>query len=538
MNLMYSQIGYDARYQNQLILHVTEKADSLNLRIRHRESKQEWSFAAEPWGEKWGGFWLTAELPPDLPVGTYRVLEPSEEDTDHLFSVGQNILREKSWYPVSLLQAEVRERVCKTKPGWRDCGSWLQEANSQAVYLWGLIDYYESRQDLLNDDQRKRYLHQIENGCSALASYQDLGSKIDNKPGGLIHEVNAQPDIIIRNDVIKAAYAFVRAAALNINNRTWRKRAIDAYRFSKTAPFFRPESIETLAHGAPADYVPQADDFQTCDLFMMGAVAFELARSDPQYVEEAVQWFERALKRQVPKEQAEAGYYGHFKAFADSTFSENVWTHHGISGDTGQTFAFYYFPLIQAVKQWNDHPGAPQWRKALWDFTTGYFIPACQQNPFQLCPLGVFGEEGLISFAGLWHGMNAVYGFAAALALELADLFPEREKDLHKIATGNLQWIAGLNTGLTKQRMETGCTFCWEDLEEDRAIPVSMIHSVGRKWGGSWTTIPGSITNGFSSGEQFTFDVDVTQAMDAPNSFTDEDWITHAGGWLYGIARY
>ena len=88
------------------------------------------------------------------------------------------------------------------------------------------------------------------------------------------------------------------------------------------------------------------------------------------------------------------------------------------------------FPLIEAVKVWKEHPDAPQWRKALWDFTTGYFIPACQQNPFHLCPLGVFGGEGLIYFAGLWHGMNTVYGFAAALALELAVLFPELKKVL------------------------------------------------------------------------------------------------------------
>jgi len=49
--------------------------------------------------------------------------------------------------------------------------------------------------------------------------------------------------------------------------------------------------------------------------------------------------------------------------------------------------------------------------------------------------------------------------------------------------------------------------------------------------------IRGSICNGFSTGEQFRFDVAATRANDGPFTFTDEDWVTHAGDWLSAMAR-
>jgi len=64
-----------------------------------------------------------------------------------------------------------------------------------------------------------------------------------------------------------------------------------------------------------------------------------------------------------------------------------------------------------------------------------------------------------------------------------------------------------------------------------------MITGVGRRWLNAWMAIPGTIGNGFKSGKQFHFDVPADHATDAPSSFTDEDWITHAGGWLMAIAR-
>jgi hypothetical protein len=46
------------------------------------------------------------------------------------------------------------------------------------------------------------------------------------------------------------------------------------------------------------------------------------------------------------------------------------------------------------------------------------------------------------------------------------------------------------------------------------------------------------VCNGFSSGEQFKFDIPVKKENDAPDSFTDEDWIPHSAGWVTGLTRF
>jgi hypothetical protein len=75
------------------------------------------------------------------------------------------------------------------------------------------------------------------------------------------------------------------------------------------------------------------------------------------------------------------------------------------------------------------------------------------------------------------------------------------------------------------------------DIPEHEALPASMIHGVGQRWAGGWTTMRGSICNGFATGEQFKFDVPPTLENDSKITFTDEDWITHCGGWLSGCSR-
>ena len=69
------------------------------------------------------------------------------------------------------------------------------------------------------------------------------------------------------------------------------------------------------------------------------------------------------------------------------------------------------------------------------------------------------------------------------------------------------------------------------------ALPHSLIYGIGARWGGSWLAVRGAIGNGFSMGAQFKFDVAPTVANDGPSTFTDEDWITHAGAWLSALAR-
>ena len=202
--------------------------------------------------------------------------------------------------------------------------------------------------------------------------------------------------------------------------------------------------------------------------------------------------------------------------------------------DVGGHFPHYILPLIKMYSEWHDHPQAATWFRAIDDFAYGYFLPACAANPFYLLPLGYFQGQGLLSFAGLWHGMNGAYGLAAALAVELANFF--KDNSFFEIAVGNLQWIAGLNAGVTKDSLFASVIYS-ADIPEHAAVPCSLIHGVGTNFAGSWLNLRGAICNGFSVGDQFKFDEAATKDNDGPHAFTDEDWITHSGGWLSGIAR-
>jgi hypothetical protein len=191
--------------------------------------------------------------------------------------------------------------------------------------------------------------------------------------------------------------------------------------------------------------------------------------------------------------------------------------------------------VIELLQMYPEHEDAEKWTQTLSRFAYGYLIPACERNPFLLVPQGIFGEEGPVWFCGTFHGTNTIYGYTAALALELAALL--KEPVLKKIAYGNLQWVAGLNAGITKENIKTGSVVYSTDIPEGVALPASMICHIGKRWAGTWFQTRGVICNGFSTGEQFKYDVLPKKENDGPFSFTDEDWIPHSAAWLTGLMR-
>jgi hypothetical protein len=255
--------------------------------------------------------------------------------------------------------------------------------------------------------------------------------------------------------------------------------------------------------------------------------------------ERAVELARRVMARQISKSNPEAGFYGHFKEFDTIPHTEKAWSHGIVDGefgaDMGGIYPNYLMPLMEMRRRWPAHDDADDWLNTLQNFTFGYLIPACKANPFYIVPLGIFGDEGPIWFAGTFHGTNTIYGYTAALALELKKLFDE--PILEAIAYGNLQWLAGLNSGITKENMQLGCVVYSTELPAGRAYPVSMICGIGHRWGGTWFQTRGVICNGFSTGEQFKYDVAPVKANDGPFSLTDEDWIPHSAGWITGLTR-
>ena len=130
--------------------------------------------------------------------------------------------------------------------------------------------------------------------------------------------------------------------------------------------------------------------------------------------------------------------------------------------------------------------------------------------------------------------LSSIVGIAAALALELEKLL--NEPKLRPLAYANLQWLAGLNAGITRENLKASVVYTTE-LPEGVAVPISQMCNTGNRWGGTWFQTRGVICNGFSTGTQFKMDTEPIAANDGPSSFTDEDWIPHSAGWLSGLVR-
>jgi hypothetical protein len=252
----------------------------------------------------------------------------------------------------------------------------------------------------------------------------------------------------------------------------------------------------------------------------------------------ATAYARQIMARQIAEEKNENSYWGHFLEYTGMSHSEKSWIH-GIVGkdfgaDIGGVYPNYLMPLIEMSNLWPDHEDVPKWIETLRQFTYGYLIPACKANPFYIVPQGIFGAEGPVWFCGTFHGTNTIYGFTAALAMELAGMF--NEPVLRDIAYGNLQWLAGLNGGITRENLKASVIFS-ADIPEGVALPSSMMCHVGKNWAGSWFQTRGVICNGFSTGKQFVYDTEPKKENDGPFSFTDEDWIPHSAAWLTGLVR-
>jgi hypothetical protein len=493
----------------------------------------------------WGIPWRVIEPRVNLAQGKYRlkVLTPDHSIIDSVeFMVGKDILWEKTWRAVSYEQAERRERFSEKhngKPlGWFDAGMHWQEANAHAAYLVGLCDAWDHRGTTFEPKVRDRLLRQLINGADYLALLQDKGEALTGELGPLVHQSFKIDHLVLPTDAPRAAVAWARVAAClppEYSDRTegYRHRAKRALDWFLAKPRHVGQPACGIPHGISGEW-ERPHEFTTPDLSQCVEALFLL--QDGRVFSLVKQW----LQRQIPKQKAHRydGLFGHFRLFNSSTLTEKAWTHgfdpEGYGFNCGQTLGHHLIPLVALLRKYPTHPDAGVWRQALEAYAYGYFLPACSRNPFLLAPLGWFEGQGLIHFGGLWHGCNGLYGRMAAQALEFADFFCDPA--FLALAEGNLQWIAGLNGGLSRD-MTSACHLSSPDVPGEKVVPVSMIHGIGEQTAGSWLNLKGAICNGFATGDQFVWDQSVESRTDGPHTFTDEDWITHAGGWLSGVSR-
>ena len=546
--ILTSQVGYESGLPKHVIVRATEKSRIAEpaVVVVSDGRRDVVRAPAEYWGYLWHSHWWRADVSQVTAPGRYSVrLETGGKSiaADDI-EVGWQMIWGRTFELSAIDQLEKRARFAEAKVGWLDAGMPWFELNAHASTILALCEVLTLVPGRLTGDQRGRIERQIVNGCDYQSLLQDEAAKRGLSPGSLSHQIPKFEDITTRSDANKAAAAWAAAArvlgaALPEKAADYRKRAVAALGFAVSPGEDAGFGFNHKQRGLPGSYVPPKDDFRTRDLFMSARAALELsAQGHLELLALAVELLDRAMSRQAPTERSMHGLSGWFYEFGDLHHPEPAWAHQlrdrKAGGDLGATHAYDVSVFIQALAAHPDHPRAPAWRNTLERFAYGFFLPACRANPFYLLPQQLHSSEGIITFAGPWHGMNCIYGQAAALAFDLAALLGDSA--LIPVATGNLQWVCGLNAGVHRENIAF-CHIYSCDIPAGVALPVSMIHGVGARFAGSWLNFRGTVTNGFSVGEQFHFDAAATRENDGPHSLSDEDWIPHAAGLVSALCR-
>lgn len=551
--ILFSQVGYDTGKLKKIIIRGPSGwlSKSAKIYINDKNNKPVYKTKIKYWGKFWGINWWIADFTGLETSGVYKVQLLDKGKLlleDYGLEIEKNILFKRTARFISIENLKRRAIFAQVKPGWFDAGYLWQEIPSHSVMIVGLCDLIKFSGYLLRKEEKKEILSFIKDGCDYLGICQDKAYERGFGKGALIHDLAKAPDSCSPYDSFMAAIAWAKAGAIfkNYNKKLsdeFSKRAVKSLDWieKKAKPLTKNNIIFNQGWKKGFKYPKQ---WMTRYLMLVLWSEILLCYSGIKKSFDKIDFLtENILKRQVPESKAEDGLWGHFYAYDGFDITEKAWSHGMPSAgqnicfgsDMGAVFAHPVFCFIDALKVLPEYKYADKWKKAVKNFAYNYFKPACLKSPFKILPRGVFNKEGLLWFAGVWHGTNTIYGQAAGLAMEFYKLFNDSE--FLDIAYSNLQWICGLNSGITKDNIKLGCVVYDIDIPDNIALPVSMIQRVGHRCAGNWTNIRGSICNGFGTGRQFEYDVPPKKEFDSPDALHDEDWITHNGGFLIGLSR-
>ena len=554
--LLFSQVGYEPDLPVRVLVRLPEKAllpESATCVLVPTSTEKEHRTDCRYWGEIWKSHWWIAEFDSLGEEGEWDIEVRSGSMLvfrDSGLTVKRNILWDSTieWSSVDML--ERRRHFTGVGAGWQDAGTLWVESPAQSAMVIALTEILEKSTDRIDSGMEKRIHEQIICGCDYLVLTQNKARELGFETGAMSHDVLTHSSDILPHDASKAVVALMKSVRLLPDSFKEKKaeyvttaKLAFGWLVNKAKPMGDYGYVK-MQRGISDQVEIPGDEWPTRDIMTMLQASMEMVKGGDDSAEPLIfEYANQVMSRQIPKEKAMHGYFGHFYEYSGLPHAEPSWTHGIVPAqggaqfgtDMGGIYPHYLMPFIELLNWYPNHDDAGKWKACLNDFTNGYLVPACEANPFFLVPQGIFMEDGPIWFCGTFHGTNCIYGFTAALALELAGLF--KDPKLMHIAYANLQWLAGLNAGITKASLAQGSVVFSADVPEGMALPVSMICHVGKRWAGTWFQTRGVICNGFSTGEQFKYDVEPRRENDGPFSFTDEDWIPHSAGWLSGIIR-
>ena len=542
--LLISQIGYDLYDPMQAIYRAEKKdflsgeayfeiADIVSAELVKKE-------AVEYWGEIWKTHWWVLDFT-GLAGGEYEIMLYDGDNLVEIasFEVGNNLLWNITAVPVGINQFEKRAERARNQIGWKDCGATLRESVSHAIALIGLTEFLLVGFEWLGRKDCQRERTQLMQGADYLMVLAKKAVEVGYPKGSLFHEIPRHM-LILPRSISQSIIAWTRVSKLIVGTNPIKSAEYLAYAKDSFEYYLNglkphgPRGFSISNHGAPKDY-EKPDEWETRDLILWMWAGVELVRSGlTEYLDEVVRLADMIMERQVTKKEAEDGLYGHFFAFSDRAYTGKANTHHHIGHDTGGVFPYYITAFIDLIQTEYDHPNVEKWRQTVNDFANGFYLPACSKNPFYIVPEGYFAGEGLLNFCGPWHGMNATIAFGATLALKLEAFTGNNE--FRKISVGCIQWIAGLNVGVTKNSFESTLKFKMA-LDDETVIAISQIFGIGKRYAKCWSDIKGTVMNGFSANPQFRLVIEPTLENDYPTNFTDEDWVPHGAAYVGALAN-
>lgn len=546
--LLYSQVGYDLNRPVKAVIRMPEKSLLPENAVCHLENEfgeKVHEGKISYWGDLWKSHWWNIDF--DITeVGEWSIVVKSGEEELFRgvgFRVVENILWNSTykWSSVDMLSR--RKHFTGIGIGWQDAGSKWVESPAQSAMIIALTDIVNYPKREQSDEFLSGLYEQIMIGADYLVHTQIKAKELGYPKGSFCHDVFGHEDIVIANNGAKAAVALYKSIqvlpdSVEEKKQAYKEAADLAFEWLTTvAKPSGKKGLNLKQRGLPEDTQIPEDEWLTSDLISLCWASLERYKAGDESAKEfVVSYAKQIMARQITKEAPESGFYGHFKEFETLPHSQNLWIHgvgaEGFGADVGNIFPNYLMPFCEMITLWSDHEDASKWKQTLHNYAYGFLIPACDANPFKLVPNGIFGKEGPIWFAGPFHGTNAIYGYTAALAAKMSNIFDEPKLD--EIAVANLQWVAGLNSGITKESLVASVIFSME-IPEGVALPGSMICGIGNRTIGTWFITKGVVCNGFSTGREFVMDVDPLKENDGPFSFTDEDWIPHSAAWLTGL---
>jgi hypothetical protein len=510
-SLLVTQLGYAPDDPKRFVVRAPagETADP-EVRCLNVVSGEERSARIGERVDLWGMSLWAGHLDGLHQPGRY-VLALADGTRSQEFAVEAGILLARTLEPV----VAGLERRIGGKLGWQDCAFDGRGLESHAIVVIGLIDVLELV-PAIDVSMRSRLLAQARHGAEYLMSCQ-------RADGSFMNEYYIGRDLTVWTVCGLASIALARSAGF-VSSGAQLDAAKRGWEWVREHVLHGDDVQQELhatrqVYGQYAPWQPPTEP-RARDVLLMLRLATDLYRNtnDLLYAE-AARKLALTLRRSYQVTDGTGPYRGDFRAWPGQEARQPAWEHVGWGFGCGAVLPHDLSGLVSLLDLFPDSPDVPIWRASLWDYAAGYLMPTTASTPFGIYPLTQ--TDGDLRFFGpAWHGFNGVYGQIARTATQLARVFGAPA--LERIAHDNLQWVAGVNVGA--------------EVEPGSYRGLSWFHGIGDPSAEAWSGIAGSIGNGFSASPQFRLD-HLDDAVDAPRSTTNEDWLVHTGSWLSGVAH-